>query len=90
MGLEPISLATHDFESCAYTNSATPAHYFQITLDLNLTDFVQIIDLIYSRPMPDFKYFSLILADSLSGYSSMKIISNGAYGLVVLLRPELC
>ncbi len=25
MGLEPISLATHDFESCAYTNSATPA-----------------------------------------------------------------
>ena len=24
-GLEPSSLARHDFESCAYTNSATPA-----------------------------------------------------------------
>lgn len=25
-GLEPSSLAAHDFESCAYTNSATPAY----------------------------------------------------------------
>jgi hypothetical protein len=25
-GLEPSILAEHDFESCAYTNSATTAH----------------------------------------------------------------
>ncbi len=25
VGLEPTSLAAHDFESCAYANSATPA-----------------------------------------------------------------
>ena len=27
-GVEPSRLATHDFESCAYTNSATEAFYF--------------------------------------------------------------
>ncbi len=27
-GVEPSCLATHDFESCAYTNSATEANAF--------------------------------------------------------------
>ncbi len=33
VGLEPTSLAAHDFESCAYTNSAIPARglYYRIT-----------------------------------------------------------
>jgi ParB family chromosome partitioning protein len=30
VGLEPTSLSTHDFESCAYTNSATPAYTARI------------------------------------------------------------
>ena len=30
-GLEPSSREAHDFESCAYTNSATPAMEWEIT-----------------------------------------------------------
>lgn len=41
-------------------------------------------------PMPDLRYFSLILAEGLSTASSEYIKTKGAYGLVVFSSPWLC
>ena len=64
-GLEPSSLAACDFESHAYTNSATPAFYLLYTKDFK-----------NSLPTPDFKYFSRLRASSpvphISLYTSLR------------------
>ena len=77
VGVEPTSCEGHDFESCAYTNSATPALPY-------------INDFRYSLPAPDFKNFSLVLASTLFGYSSTIIIVKGVLDLVVFDLPVLC
>ena len=50
-GVEPSCLATHDFESCAYTNSATEAIFTFVTRlnywDLILTESVQVADCLF-------------------------------------------